>query len=213
MNSIYVVLSATPTKIGKFIRAVTKSSFNHASISLSRDLSEMYSFARYRARNALVGGFIKEFPERLTLGKDRSVQIKVYRIPVSDKQYNQVKSFIYSIRDCDEKYIYNSLAVLGRPFGVGYNTYKAYVCTDFVIRALMQGGLEFNSTRLTPGQMEEVLQPYLYYSGTLHDYNPASESRALIEEFFRRYSLPREMAQAARHFYSLIKRSYKRHEA
>lgn len=209
MKSIYVVLSATPTKIGKFIRAVTRSSYNHASISLSHDLSEMYSFARYRARNALVGGFIKEFPERLTLGKDKDVHIKVYRIPVSNKQYNQMQSFIYSIRDCEEKYIYNSLAVLGRPFGIGYNTYKAYVCSDFVIRALMRGGLEFNSTRLTPGQMEKVLQPYLYFSGTLHDYAPAAETTSLVKEFFRKYPLRIEMSLIAWHFYTLIKRSLK----
>lgn len=212
MRDIYVVLSATPTKIGRVIRAVTRSSYNHASISLSRDLGEMYSFARYRASNALVGGFIKEFPERLTLGKNKSVNIKVYRIPVSDEQYEQVRSFIYGIRDCEEKYIYNSLAVLGRPFDIGSNTYKAYVCSDFVLRALMQAGLEFESTKLTPGQMEKVLEPFLYFSGTLHDYAPAPESSALVEEFFRRYSLRSELALIAWHFHMLIKRSRRRCE-
>ena len=102
MNKIYVVLSATPTKIGMMIRTLTRSSFNHASISLTRDLSEMYSFARYRAHNPLVGGFIQEFPQRLTLGKDRDVQIKVFEISVSDIQYQSIKDFIYGVRDDEE---------------------------------------------------------------------------------------------------------------
>lgn len=94
MKQIYVVLSATPTKIGKMIRYFTKSTFNHASLSLTRDLSEMYSFARYRAHNPFVGGFIQEFPQRLTLGKQEEVHIKVFEIPISHKQYNNIKEYV-----------------------------------------------------------------------------------------------------------------------
>ena len=213
MKNIYVVLSATPTKIGLAIRTLTRSSFNHASISLDKNLGQMYSFARYRARNALVGGFIREFPERLTLGKDKSVKIKVYKIPVSKEGYRQIEDFVYNIMKYQDTYIYNSLAVLGRPFGLGYDTYRAYVCTDFVLKALMAGGLVFNSTRLNPGQIEEALEPFLYYFGTLEDYRPDNASDDLVEVFFQRYSLAGELGQVIRHFASLIARNFKGQEA
>src|SRR5690554_1505697 len=103
MNKIYVVLSATPTRIGLIIRTLTGSSFNHASISLTNDLSEMYSFARYHANNPFVGGFIKEFPQRLTLGKDSDVFINVYEIPVNKAEYDKIRTFIYRIRDDEDK--------------------------------------------------------------------------------------------------------------
>src|SRR5690554_2614543 len=150
MNKIYVVLSATPTKIGMMIRTLTRSSFNHASISLTRDLSEMYSFARYRAHNALVGGFIQEFPQRLTLGKETDVQIKVFEIPIAQDKYEKIKEFIYGVRDDEDQCLYNSLAILGRPFGWGTNTYKAYVCTDFVLKALMRGEINLVESMLAP---------------------------------------------------------------
>ncbi len=69
MKDIYVILSATPTKMGKMIRTLTRYELNHASISLTEDLTEMYSFARYRAVNPLVGGFVKEFPKGFHLAR------------------------------------------------------------------------------------------------------------------------------------------------
>ncbi len=213
MKYIYVVLSATPTKIGRAIRAVTRSSYNHASISLTRDLSEMYSFARYRAHNPLVGGFIQEFPQRLTLGKETEVGIKVFEIPVTLNQYEKIRNFVYEIRDDEDQCIYNSLAVIGRPFGLGNNTYKAYVCTDFVLKALMSGEINLVKSMLapmTPGEMEELLDPYLIYRGSLTEYHPASVSdKELIQDFFRKTSPFREAFRTAAHFCRLMLRLYK----
>jgi hypothetical protein len=214
MKKIYVVLSATPTQIGRMIRTLTGSSYNHASISLTRDFSEMYSFARFHAHNPFIGGFIREFPQRLTLGKDKEVQIKVFAIPVTDSQYTKIKEFIYKIRDDEERYLYNSLAVLGHPFGMGYHTYKAYVCTDFVIKALLCGDISIKEgsmlTPMTPGEMERILDPSLIYSGSLQNYDPAPiYDPYLVREFFRKYALHKEALRVIGYFYSLFRRSMK----
>lgn len=210
MKQVYVVLSATPTKIGRMIRLFTRSSFNHASISLTEDLSEMYSFARYRAHNALTGGFVQEFPQRLTLGKDTDVQIKVYEIPVCEEQYRKISEFVAEVRDDDEQCIYNSLAVLGHPFGLGSHTYKADVCTSFVVKALMHGGINLLESMLdpmSPNEIDELLSPYLYYHGSLQEYHPApAYNEALVEYFFSRVSPFQEAVQAAAHFGMLISR-------
>ena len=210
MKQIYVVLSATPTKIGKMIRYFTKSTFNHASLSLTRDLSEMYSFARYRAHNPFVGGFIQEFPQRLTLGKQTDVHIKVFEIPISNEQYKNIKEYVYGIRDDEDQCIYSSLAILGRPFGKGYNTYKAYVCTDFVVKALMQGEINLVESLLapmTPGEIEQLLDSYLIYDGSLDEYHPAPVyDEDLINDFFRKASPLREAYDIGVHFYRLFSR-------
>ena len=190
MKHIYVVLSATPTRIGKMIRFLTRSAYNHASISLTKDLSQMYSFARYRAHNALVGGFIQEFPQRLTLGREAEAQIKVFEIPVNEEQYSKITEFIYKIRDDEEQCIYNSLAVLGRPFGWGCHTYKAYVCTDFVVKALMHGQINLAQSMLapmTPAEMERLLDPFLIFKGSLDEYHPAPVyNESLIDDFLQK---------------------------
>ena len=210
MKQIYVILSATPTKIGRTIRLFTRSSFNHASISLTRDLSEMYSFARYRAHNALVGGFVQEFPQRLTLGKDTDIQIKVFELPVSENQYQKIFEFIDDVRDDEDQCLYNSLAVIGYPFGLGTHTYKADVCTSFVVKALMHGEINILESMLkamTPNEMDEMLNPYLCYHGSLQDYHPAPmNNEALVDYFFSRVSPFREVAQVAVHFGRLIYR-------
>jgi len=210
MKYIYVILSASPTRIGRIIRACTKGSFSHASISLTKDLREMYSFARYRAHNPFVGGFIQEFPQRLTMGKEAEVLIKIFEIPLTEEQYNKIRDFVYGIRDDEDRCLYNSLAILGRPFGLGYNTYKAYVCTDFVVKALMQGDIHLRESvaaPMTPGEIEQLLDPYLIYNGSLEKYHPAPvHDENLIQDFFRKASPFREVYDAVMHFRQLFSR-------
>ena len=59
MKYVYVFLTRTGTKIANIIVMVTGDRFAHASISLDRELTQMYSFGRRRVTNPLYGGFIK----------------------------------------------------------------------------------------------------------------------------------------------------------
>ena len=58
MPDLYVMFSHTNTGMGRMIRAVTGSSYNHVSISLRPDLAVCYSFARRNKHNALAGGWL-----------------------------------------------------------------------------------------------------------------------------------------------------------
>lgn len=210
MQYIYVILSATPTMMGKFIRVFTRSSFNHSSISLSEDWNEMYSFARYRASNPLVGGFVKEFPERLSLGKDKSVYIKVYKIPVSDEQFIRIKKFIYKIRDDREQNIYNTIAPLGILTGHCFNKYKAYTCSDFVAHSLVMGGVMLEnclSKNMVPDEMQKFLDRYTVFCGCLKNYSPVKNVAFEVNDFFVRAGFITEVGRTCNHFYSLIKRN------
>jgi hypothetical protein len=211
VKNIYVILSATPTMMGKFIRVLTRSSFNHSSISLTEGWEEMYSFARYRASNPLVGGFVREFPQRLSHGRDQGeVYIKVYKIPVSNKQYEKIKMFIYGIRDDSEENIYNTLAAIGIFLGHRVNTYKAYTCSDFVAQSLSMGKIISNSyvsRNIVPDEMQMFLDRYTVFSGCLKNYKPVANTCPESGEFYMRLGFVKEVTKTCLHFYNLIKRN------
>lgn len=211
MKNIYVILSATPTMMGKFIRVFTKSSFNHSSISLTEGLEEMYSFARYRASNPLVGGFVREFPQRLSHGrKQEDVYIKVYKIPVSDRQYEEIKMFIYGIRDDREENIYNTLAAIGILLGHRFNTYKAYTCSDFVAQSLSKGNIISDSCvskNIVPDEMQKFLDKYTVFCGCLKNYKYVTTILPESSEFYIKLGFIKEVFITFYHFYNLLKRN------
>lgn len=212
MENVYVILSATPTMMGKIIRLFTKSSYNHSSISLTENWSEMYSFARYRVFNPLVGGFVKEFPQRLSLGKKRNVYIKVYQIPVSQKQFDDIKMFIYNIRDDEEQNIYNSMAVIGILLSCNFNNYKSYTCSDFVAQCLLKGSIDLGqkvSKNIIPDDMQRILDKYTYFIGSITDYTPIQEVSFDTKDFFEKTNLIKELSRTFKHFYNLMKRKNK----
>ena len=99
--------------MGKLIRRFLKGKYNHASISLDENFSQMYSFCRLAVSNPLVGGIIRESMFTLTIGLEDNVPINVYRIPVTLEQYELISKFIYDIYNDVEVYYYNFIQALG----------------------------------------------------------------------------------------------------
>jgi len=212
MKNVYVILSSTPTLIGKIVRLFTSSSFNHSSISLTEDWSEMYSFARYRAANPLVGGFVKEFPQRLSLGSNKKVEIKVYRIPVNEEQYSKIKLFIYNIKDDEEENIYNSMEALGVLFKWEFYAKKAYTCSNFVANSLVIGDVllsENISKNIIPDEIQTLLDKYIWFCGCLNNYTPVKGVSYDTKDFFTKQNLINEIFGTFHHFNNLIKRRNK----
>ena len=45
-KQLYIVISQTGTLLSRILKHITGAEYNHASISMSRDLEKMYSFGR-----------------------------------------------------------------------------------------------------------------------------------------------------------------------
>lgn len=211
MRNIYIVLSSTSTRIGKIIRALTRNKFNHSSISLTEDMSEMYSFARYKASNPLVGGFVKEFPERLSFGNKKNVFIEVYKIPVNEEQYSKIASFIDNISKDKEEYLYNSIAALCLLFRHEFKANNAYTCSSFVIDALCKGGViaeESTSNVILLKDIRKIFKDKVFFSGYLANYPPIWGMQFFSEDFFVRTNFVYNVKSVFRHFYNLLKRHY-----
>ena len=61
-KQLYIVISQTGTLLSRILKQITGAEYNHASISLSRDLERMYSFGRRNPYNPFWGGFVIESP-------------------------------------------------------------------------------------------------------------------------------------------------------
>jgi len=207
---VYVIISRTPTSMGKIIRKFLKGKYNHASISLDENLSQMYSFCRLAVTNPLVGGIIRESVFTLTIGLKDDVPINVYRIPVTLEQYELISKFIYDIYNDEEVYYYNFIQALGLISKKKHAIYKTYICSEFVMETLRQGGLELTtleSYKITPTDISEIMGEFIYYSGNLKDYPFIRNVKTKDDDrFFCKTGLLYEGVHTIRHFWKVISR-------
>lgn len=191
-KNIYVVLSGPLTMSGKVIRKITKNSYSHASISLDKELNEMYSFARFHYQNPIVGGFVHENADNLTLKKEADVFIKVFEIPVTKKQYKSIKNIIEYFKEHEEKYMYNLLALILYPTGIHCRIRDSYICSEFVAHLLKESGIEkekIKNTRLTPSQLITILQEYECYEGSVQNYISTVQHENFDNHYFEKENI------------------------
>lgn len=169
LNYIYVVFSATPYKMGKLIRKVTGSTYNHMSISLDSELNRMYSFARRYYRTPLYGGFVRESLNRYQKNAARS-QIMICRIPVTTARYAALEQHLSLMETRQNRYLYNHLSALSSLLRVSIPARDASTCVEFCVQCLHTAGFP-----VIPGhyysipQLAALLQPYTVYRGIAPD--------------------------------------------
>lgn len=191
MYNVYVIMTSTLSKFGKVVRTLTGDEFNHLSISLNNDLSDMCAFARRKYKTPLDAGFVHERLEYYTLNGDNSVRAKIYKIPVTSKQYYRLSSLLTEIEN-DPEYMYNLFSALTYPFIGGFRTYKAYTCVEFVATVLDKTDIIHidKAHKVTPEEYGNIISKYEYYVGNLEDIMCKSESidyNFFIKDNLRRY--------------------------
>lgn len=137
-KDIFIVLTRTGTWVSKLIRLFTGAEFNHASLSLTRDLKLMYSFGRLRPYNPIRAGFISETPNEGTFKRFPETTAVVLRVEVSNEIYESIKKLIDFMMSDPKKYHFNYL-------GLGYAALKkprkkknCYYCSEFVGEVLTE---------------------------------------------------------------------------
>ena len=171
--NLYVMISQTPTKIGRIIRTFGRVQYNHSSLSLDPELKNLYSFARRQYNNVMVGNLVHETIRRYTLGSVKEVPVAIFKIPVTLGQYFEVKHEITRIQN-DTRYRYNFFSDISYPITGGFETDKAYSCCEFVLHILERVGVYTDKKHYNfrPDDFSEMLKDYLYYEGNLLDYVP-----------------------------------------
>lgn len=179
-KAVYLMLSATGTKFAKSIRKVGKQQYNHSSISLDADLRRTYGFARPQHNAVLMGRLVRESLVRYTLGKDEPVEIVIFKIPVTDEQYQWIKDELAK-RYNDKYYMYNLFSVLTHPFLKGYTIKDMYTCIEFIAYLMQHLGYlqDKPACKYTPDDLLVYFKDNMVYKGDIRNimtYNPKNKT-------------------------------------
>ncbi len=140
MKYVYIFLTRTGTRVANVIGAITGDRFAHASISLDRELTELYSFARRGIRNPFYSGFEKENIHRGIFAIFGDCHCHLYRLTVTDEVYDCIQQTLHQMYLMRFNYRYNFLGLFSCAFGVPSNFRHHYTCSQFVSWILEYSG-------------------------------------------------------------------------
>jgi hypothetical protein len=198
---IYIVISRTPTKFGGLVRKCAKQQYNHASIALDEDLSHIYAFARSKHNSPLISGLVRESLDRFTLRKNARVPVIIFKIPVTQEQYDaiylKIEEMLYN-----KKYVYNLFSVLSHPFTKGFTVKHAFSCIEFVAYILQYLGflLDKPACKYKPDDLISELEQYIYKKDDIRkctNYNPIYNP---YFDSFQWRTIPKSIASVGRVF-------------
>jgi len=199
---LYIVFSSTPNKMGRMIRSFTGCPYNHVSLALEESLCFMFSFARRYYRTPFYGGFVKESIDRYHI-RGKTAAIRVCRLPVSEAQHKALDAHLTDMLERQDQYLYNHLSAFALPFRRRVNIRDAYICVDFVAELLRSAGIALDpQENYSVGQLEQLLRPYLFYTG------PAPDARIHDTTYFAPRPIPHPVIATALAFGELVSRLF-----
>ena len=172
MRKIYLIQSCTGTVLSDIIKGYTKNQYTHISISLDKELNEMYSFGRLNPYNPFWGGFVHEYVDKGTFARFYNPDSAIFELEVTDEQYEKVKQKIGYVEKNKESYKFNIAGL----FMVAANKRRVkkntFYCAEFVRYVLKRSKI---NTKVLP----KIIKPQdfskleglsLVYEGKLRDY-------------------------------------------
>ena len=173
MKELYIVISATKSKMGKCIRFFTNTPYNHVSISFDKDLKDMVSFARYYYQIPLYGDYVHECIERYD-----DADIVLYKVELDDYSYEQIRNEINRFEDNTNDYVYHTINACLVPFSKQVYIEHAYTCLSFVLMLLNKTKLNL-PTIYSIKEFMNMLEPYKIYEGKLSHFHLKSNPEYL----------------------------------
>lgn len=170
MKEICIILTHTNTMIAKTLKIFSKKPYNHISISLTDDCSTMYSFGRKIICCPLIGGFVSENINSGVFKMHPETICKIYKLTVSDSEYNTIIERLNKFLQTPEKYRYSFLNVFFMFFNIPLNREYCYVCSSFVAYLLLEI-IPFHKelSLITPDDYNHMGFDKIY-EGKLYDY-------------------------------------------
>jgi len=172
-RTIYIVLTQTKTYPARAIKLYTKEPFAHASIAFDENLEEMYSFARRGKYNPFNAGFIREYIDRGVFGRFKSTRCSIYRLYITERQYQNLRKEIDIFVRNKNSYSYNYLGLIAAAFNIPVRSKSRYFCSQFVAYVLEKSGINIFSKSYTLVKPRDIrTNPYLIpvYEGMLSQY-------------------------------------------
>ena len=179
MKEIYIVLTHTGTVLSRIIKNYTQDEFSHVSISLDKELKEMYSFGRLNPYNPFWGGFVQEGINFGTFKRFRKTVCKIYSLKITEEQYNNVRGMIEYIKSSKQLHKFNVIGLFAVGFNKRISFENSFYCAEFVKYVLDKSGIENNLPELIkPEDFKNIQDLNEIYSGRLRKYQITKNSIA-----------------------------------
>lgn len=179
MKEIYIVLTHTGTVLSRIIKNYTQDEFSHVSISLDKELKEMYSFGRLNPYNPFWGGFVQEGINFGTFKRFRKTVCKIYSLKITEEQYNNVRGMIEYIKSSKQLHKFNVIGLFAVGFNKRISFENSFYCAEFVKYVLDKSGIENNLPELIkPEDFKNIQGLNEIYSGRLRKYQITRNSIA-----------------------------------
>src|SRR5574344_1228825 len=170
MKKIYLVFSYSGSIPAKIIKLYTKKEYSHISISLDKNLENMYSFSRLKPNNFLIGGFVHEKINGDIFKKFPNTNIKIGTIIITEEQYQNIIKLLTEFNNHKEQYKYNMIGCLILPLHLKFRRKNHYYCAEFIKYLFEQSGIDYNIPQIIePDYFNKYLNEIIY-NGTLQDY-------------------------------------------
>lgn len=172
MKNIYIVLTYTGTLLSRIIKCYTHYEYSHTSLSLDKDLKQMYSFGRLNPYNPFVGGFVHEEQYGGTFGRFKKTVTKIIEMEITEEQYEKLCEILEEeFISQKEKYKFNLKGLFAISIGKKIVQKDAYYCAEFLKYILNKAGIKLNLPELVKPQdfNKDEFGKTIYY-GLLRNY-------------------------------------------
>ena len=171
MKEIYFVLTHTGTVLSRIVKMYTKDEFSHISISLDKNLNEMYSFGRKRPYNPLDGGLVHEHIDSGTFKRFYKTKCRVYCLEITDKQYDKISKKVYEMYKKKDIYKFNIIGLFEVSVNKKHTKKDHYYCAEFVKYLLEQADVKNDLPYIVkPEDFKNINGMNEIYHGYLRDY-------------------------------------------
>lgn len=170
---IYLVITQTGTWLSRILKAVTGAEYNHVSLSLSPDLTAMYSFGRVHPYNPFWAGFVVESARGGTFKRFRKTEAVVLSVPVSEESFCGISRAIEGMLAERSAYHYNFAGLVLAGLNIHYRKSGHYYCSEFVKEILAGSdveGAEQLAAIVKPIHFLSMPNSRRVYRGYLRDY-------------------------------------------
>lgn len=170
MKYIYILLTRPCSHTGAAIRFFSGDDYSHASLSLDRSLTQLYSFARKHRYFPLIGGFVHEDINTGIFALSKYSPCRLYALPVSDAAYRRIRARIDEMRENRSDYRYNLIGLPLYLLRIPYRRRHHFTCSQFVAELLDSTSAALcpiAPSLMRPESFLELKNAELVYSGAL----------------------------------------------
>ncbi len=132
MKKIYIVLTKTNTVLSMIISIIKNDDYTHSSISLNKDLNDMYSFGRKKSYNPFVGRFVKENLDKGVYGWHKNLKGMILEIEVTTEQYESAVELLNEFILNSNKYKYSYIGLINSLLNKEKYYNDRFLCSEFV---------------------------------------------------------------------------------